>query len=60
MPQVKIIRELSAEKSIDVLVWPRNRLDLNPIENLWQVMKSEVANQYPTSMESLTKAIKMV
>ena len=38
------------QKNVDILVWPGNSPHLNPIENLWHIMKNEVADQSPTSM----------
>ena len=60
MSQSKVSKELLREKNVDILKWPGNSPDLNPIENLWHVMKNEVADQHPTSMESLKTAIKIV
>ena len=38
----------------------KNSTDLNPTEILWHVMKTKVADQHPTSIESLIIAIKIV
>jgi hypothetical protein len=40
--------------------WPGSSPDLNPIENLWTIMKQKVTEQQPTSAESLINAIKRV
>ena len=42
------------------LDWPGNTLDPNPIENSWYVLKNQVEDQHPTSMESLKTEIKIV
>ena len=31
-------------KIVNVLNWPRNGLELNPVENLWQGMKTKMAD----------------
>ena len=45
-------REKSAknflQKNVDILDWPGNSPDLNPIENLWRAMKNEVVDQHST------------
>jgi transposase len=48
------------KKKVKVLDWPGNSPDLNPIENLWEEMKNKVADQHPTSLETLKNAIKLV
>ena len=40
--------------------WPGSSPDLNPIENMWIVMKQKVVQKHPTSEASLIQAIKDV
>jgi hypothetical protein len=49
------------EQRIGVLgPWPGSSPDLNPIENMWVLMKEKVAQTNPTSEAELIKAIKKV
>ena len=43
---------------ISVLERPRDSPDLNPIKNLWTLMKDKVAYKQPSSAENLRLAIK--
>ena len=56
----KIVSEFLKEKKIKVLNWPSNSLDLNPIENLWEVLKNKVADKQPSSAKDLKDDIKEV
>jgi len=57
------------ENGVKILDWPAYSLDLNPIENAWQVLKSEIIERYPelaempkndTVIEALIKAAVIV
>jgi transposase len=49
------------ERKISVMDWPGNSPDLNPIENLWAIMKGKLKKDHTiTSLPLLIKAIKMM
>ena len=45
---------------IKVLKWPPNSPDLNPIENLWAIMKREVEKLDPTKINDVIHAVEKV
>ena len=45
------------EHNIEVLDWPGNSPDLNPIENLWFIMKRKVEKLGPKTKEELISAV---
>ena len=50
-----------ADQRISILgPWPGSSSDLNPIENMWVLMKEKVAEANPTSEAELIKSIKKV
>ena len=48
------------QKSIQMFEWPENSPDLNPIENLWSVMKNKASEKHSTNLGTLQSAIKEV
>ena len=57
----KITNKWLSDNHVNVVgPWPGSSPDLNPIENLWMVMKTKVAAHSPTSAEHLKQIIKQV
>ena len=45
------------DHGIEVLPWPANSPDLNPIENLWGLVKRRMSKERPSTQEELKGAI---
>ena len=43
---------------ITVLYWPANSPDLNPIDNLWDIVKRKMRDTRPNNADGLKAAIK--
>ena len=53
-----MVSEFLCQQRIKVLDWPGNSPDLNPIENLRDILKDKVADKQPTSAKHLQEVIK--
>ena len=53
----KTVKNWFKAKMINVLKWPGNSPDLNPIENLWSQMKKLVRKEKPGNKRQLIEAI---
>lgn len=43
----RLLREWLAEQRFKILEWPAYSPDLNPIENLWSMLKEQILKRYP-------------
>ncbi len=46
------------DHGVTVLDWPANSPDLNPIENLWSIVKRKMRDTRPNNADDLKAAIK--
>ena len=56
----KLVSIFLMKKNIKTLNWSGNRPDLNLIENLWAILKKEVADKHSTSTKDLEKTKKRI
>lgn len=54
------VQKWMKDNQIKVLEWPGNSPDLNPIENLWMLVKRKVRNYKPKNLQELVFYIKRV
>ena len=54
----KFTREFFEQKKVELLPWPPNSPDLNPIENLWAVLKQRVSSRNPRNKSELIQFAK--
>ncbi|GFX43720.1 retrovirus-related Pol polyprotein from transposon opus [Trichonephila clavipes] len=55
--KARSIKAFLAEQNIPLLDWPGNSPDMNPIENIWKLMKKEVAKDVITNKTQLLERI---
>ncbi|HET9247423.1 MAG TPA: IS630 family transposase [Xanthobacteraceae bacterium] len=56
----KVVAEYMKESNIEVLEWPAQSPDLNPIEHLWSHIKSELKRKKASNIEGLKDNIKTI
>ena len=58
--KAKLVANWFQTKNVRVLKWPGNSPDLNPIENLWRLIKKYVFTLTPTTLDELKQTIKEI
>ena len=53
----KSVMAFLKQKKVDVLPWPGNSPDLNPIENIWEIVKRDVGKKILTNKQDLMEYI---
>lgn len=56
----KIVKQWFRENNMSVLTWPGQSPDLNPIENLWEIVKTKVRQKNITNRDQLFQEIQSV
>lgn len=54
----RLVRSFLEEENIHVLEWPAQSPDLNPIENLWDLVDREIRKRKPSNCTELMERIR--
>lgn len=55
----RLARTFPSDHDVQLLTWPPQSPDLNPIENLWELIDREVRKKKPSNLKQLEKIIKL-
>ena len=51
--KAKVVMSYLSEKDFEIMDWPPQSPDLNPVENLWKILGEKVMERNPTNTEDL-------
>ena len=51
--KAKVVMSYLSEQDFEIMDWPPQSPDLNPIENLWKTLEVKVMERNPTNTEDL-------
>ena len=54
---LKVVEKFLECKGISVMELPGNSQDMNPIENVWNIIKTVIGNQIPCKREVMWKRV---
>ena len=55
--RIKCTRDYLSIKKVLTLDWPAQSPDMNPIENLWHILKVEIEKGKPKNLKELKKCV---
>ena len=55
--KAKVVGRWLEEEGVDLINWPGNSPDLNPIENLWSIMKGRMQREPPKNRKELVERL---
>jgi hypothetical protein len=53
--KIRVANELLSEEVPEIIDWPRNSLDISPMDNLCSIIKLRVEKRKPINLEELDK-----
>ena len=56
----KVVKKFFIDNNINIIDWPGNSPDINPIENLWASLKRQLQNENTSSVPHVIESLKKI